>query len=144
MNHSTRHDWKYAAIIVLAISLFAFAPSVHAGEEASDSRFVQRHDQDNDGRVSEMEFNGPKACFERLDEDGDGFVAGDEAPRRRHRPGHGFMLKRMDTDGDGRISAEEYRAFALARFERMDQNGDGFIDAGEMPVGKGRRSCRHQ
>lgn len=46
------------------------------------------------------------------------------------QPGGG--MRSPDADGDGVITAAEYEASALQRFERLDANKDGFIDAAEI------------
>ena len=38
----------------------------------------------------------------------------------------------LDADGDGVVTAAEYDASGLARFQRMDQNHDGVIDKAEI------------
>ncbi|KSB87460.1 hypothetical protein AS593_08060 [Caulobacter vibrioides] len=52
------------------------------------------------------------------------------------QPGSG--MRGPDADGDGVVTAAEYEAFALQRFERMDANKDGVIDAAELEAIKQR------
>ncbi len=47
------------------------------------------------------------------------------------RGGHGMMAKATDADNDGQISAAEFKAAALARFDSADADGDGTISAEE-------------
>ncbi|WP_372805740.1 DUF1566 domain-containing protein [Pontiella sp.] len=42
--------------------------------------FMDREDQNKDGKVSKEEFGGPAAHFSRLDKNSDGFITADEAP----------------------------------------------------------------
>ncbi|MES9854784.1 MAG: DUF1566 domain-containing protein [Candidatus Thiodiazotropha sp. L084R] len=49
--------------------------------------FVERLDQDGDGRVSRSEFDGPKDHFGFHDTDGDGYLTEDEAPKGPPRGG---------------------------------------------------------
>ncbi|MDF7799341.1 DUF1566 domain-containing protein [Pontiellaceae bacterium B1224] len=51
-------------------------------EKPSDApnRFMNREDQNGDGKVSRDEFRGPAQHFDRLDTNGDGSISADEAP----------------------------------------------------------------
>ncbi|MCP4366115.1 MAG: DUF1566 domain-containing protein [Planctomycetes bacterium] len=44
-------------------------------------RFVERLDTNNDGKVSQVEFDGPAHHFHKFDRNGDGFLSQDEAPQ---------------------------------------------------------------
>ncbi|MBT3278210.1 MAG: DUF1566 domain-containing protein [Phycisphaerales bacterium] len=44
------------------------------------SRFINRLDKNNDGKVSKAEFDGPSNHFGHLDKNSDGFISSDEAP----------------------------------------------------------------
>ena len=58
------------------------------GGPPSGGQFVRRHDRDGDGKVSRKEFPGPDDHFRQFDKNRDGYLTGDEAPRRpppRHR-----------------------------------------------------------
>ncbi|MBI1685412.1 EF-hand domain-containing protein [Caulobacter hibisci] len=56
------------------------------------------------------------------------------------QPGQGGPggMRGPDADGDGAVTAAEYDAFALQRFERFDANKDGVIDAAEIDAIKKR------
>ena len=45
--------------------------------------FLDRADQNKDGKVSKDEFRGPAKHFERLDKNSDGYISADEAPAGR-------------------------------------------------------------
>ena len=49
---------------------------------------------------------------------------------------------RMDADGDGKVTAEEFAASGLARFQRMDENHDGLIDKTEAAAIRKRTADR--
>lgn len=51
------------------------------GGKMDGSRFVQRLDKDDDGRVSRSEFDGPPQAFDHHDQNGDGYLTSDEAPQ---------------------------------------------------------------
>ena len=92
----------------------------------------------------------PSAMFERLDQNGDGWVTADEVPQERQRF-LDLMMQRGDQNQDGKLSQEEFTAslsnrggFARAgggrrpfdaerMFERFDSNGDGEITPDEIP-----------
>lgn len=56
------------------------------------------------------------------------------------QPGPG--MRGPDADGDGVVTAAEYEASALQRFERMDANKDGVVDAAEIEAIKQRFAQR--
>lgn len=56
------------------------------------------------------------------------------------QPGQG--MRWPDTDGDGVVTAAEYEASALQRFERLDANKDGVVDAAELEALKQRLAQR--
>ncbi|MCZ6571923.1 MAG: EF-hand domain-containing protein [Planctomycetota bacterium] len=104
---------------------------------------IQGMDADGDGKVSRDEFTGPERFWDRLDQDGDGFVTEKETKgmRRGGRGGQGCqggrdrrggggaaLAQRMDTDKDGQVSKDEWEAF----FEKADVNGDGLVDRKEF------------
>ncbi len=98
----------------------------------------------------------PNAMFERLDQNGDGWVTEDEVPQERQRF-FNLMMQRGDQNQDGKLTQEEFTAslndrggFARAgggrgpfdaerMFERFDSNGDGEITPDEIPQRVQRR-----
>ena len=52
------------------------------GECLEGAGFVDRLDQNGDGKVSKAEFDGPAEVFRELDRNGDGFITEEEAPKR--------------------------------------------------------------
>jgi len=92
----------------------------------------------------------PNAMFERLDQNGDGWVTEDEVPQERQRF-FDLMMQRGDQNQDGKLTQEEFTAGLSARggfglagggrrpfdfqgmFERLDINGDGEITSDELP-----------
>jgi Ca2+-binding EF-hand superfamily protein len=49
---------------------------------------------------------------------------------------------RLDADGDGKVSAAEFAASGMQRFQRMDENGDGLIDKAEATAIRKRTADR--
>lgn len=126
-------------------------------------KFLKLHDLDGDGRVSPTEFAASERAgrlseearakiFDRLDKNGDGFIAADELQLKRRDRALPF-LKKADTDGDGRINRAEFLAnppfpkVAEKRlnrmFDHMDQNGDGFLDAKDPRARRNRGRPPH-
>lgn len=57
------------------------SPVSAAKESSPNNRFMQRSDKDGDGKVSKNEFRGPDKHFNHLDQNGDGFISEEEAPK---------------------------------------------------------------
>lgn len=56
------------------------APKGPPPRRPGPARFIERLDQDGDGKVSREEFDGPEEHFDDFDENGDGFIERSEAP----------------------------------------------------------------
>ena len=114
----------------------AAAQDQESGTAGEVPRFIQRFDQDGDGRVSAEEF---PTRFQFLDNNDDGFIDATEAPvpppRGKRRKGP--LFPRFDTDGDGKLSLEEFPG-PDDRFGQMDTDGDGFLSKAEAAAGKRR------
>ena len=102
--------------------------------ETRESRIRRLWDVDGDGRISRSEFQGSDALWERLDEDGDGFVLPAEitATQSQVRTSLSSRLGGMDKDGDGRISRAEFPG-TDETFRQMDRDGDGYLDDKDHP-----------
>lgn len=70
--------------------------------------------------------------FARLDQDGDGFIAQDELPRRRPE-----RTAALDVDHDGKVSKSEFVEGAIKRFDTMDANHDGQVTPEERRAARG-------
>ena len=99
--------------------------------------FIQKFDQNGDGKVSKEEFPGPEDHFTNLDANGDGFIDQSEAPKG---PPHGMkgggFIQKFDQNGDGKVSKEEFPG-PEDHFTKLDANGDGLSISRKPP--KGRR-----
>ncbi len=100
---------------------------------------LSNSDLNGDGRVSRDEL--PERLgrlFERIDENGDGFIDADERERMESRFGgmasEAFVrrLLERDQDGDGCVRQDELPERMRGRFDRMDSNHDGCIDGVEL------------
>jgi len=98
-------------------------------------------DLDGDGRLTMDEApEAIQARFERMDQNGDGFLDAEDQPAERGPgglgggPPGGFAqrLKELDKNGDGKLSREEAPDRMQRFFDRMDRNEDGFIDEDEV------------
>jgi Ca2+-binding EF-hand superfamily protein len=122
---------------------------------AQPERFIERHDTDADGRVSEAEFVDGRmqhidALFERRDRNGDGQISLDEqdAPRARPaRAGRGPRAGAVDRPARPEIDRDAVTACVRETiadfdprfddeledlFERVDSNGDGMLSLAEV------------
>lgn len=108
-------------------------------------RIIERLDVDDDGLISQDEFQPPgRERAKRLDINKDGAISSNELithqqeMTQRQQERHEKMLQHFesaDTDGDGLVTAEEAR---LAAFARADENGDGYLDATELKEARPR------
>jgi EF hand len=130
-------------------------------------RMFDRLDANDDGQVSREDGEARRAqrrerradrLFERLDLNRDGSITraevaqararhgeqraerGERRGMRGHRGGrHGFAMRRHRMLGEAEaLTAEQFRARALERFDRADANHDGTLTAAE------RREAREQ
>lgn len=87
--------------------------------QANRTEYLQRFDQDGDGRVSLHEYQQYMSRgFQAMDRNGDGVLSADELPAGVHWRGPITLTAHLQ---------------ALARtFMRLDSNGDGYLDAREL------------
>jgi Ca2+-binding EF-hand superfamily protein len=122
-----------------------FAGRRHAAPAGNPERFIERHDTDGDGQVSEEEFvdehlQNIDEHFERRDRDGDGLISLEEhtppaRPARRERP------ERPEIDREAVIACvretiadytPELDGTLEERFENVDTDGDGMLSLTEV------------
>ena len=75
--------------------------------------------------------------FQRLDQNGDGYLDSTEAPKG---PPRGpvdpvKILADFDADGDGQLSADEFPG-PDEHFNHLDTDGDGFLSRDELLAGR--------
>ena len=140
-----------AALFGAAIVSAAAAAEPPAGQQPANpaEAFIQQHDTDGDGKVSQAEALAPKdARFKELDSDGDGFITADEfrrafeaevpAETRQKMKERGMsdpsetFIKELDKDGDGKVSLIEASQPSVEGFKQMDADGDGFATRDEV------------
>ncbi len=134
--------FKGWGMIMISMFCLSGAPAAAAGtghrQGPPPGDFIEHFDQDNDGMVSQKEFQGPENHFAHLDRNNDGFITEDEKPKGP--PPN--PVETFDRDGDGRLSLNEFPG-PDEHFERFDRNEDGYIDEDEAPRGPPGR-CRGQ
>ena len=111
--------------------------------QARKDMFIDRHDSDDDRRVSSVEFEQARRDrFDITDDNDDGSVNPDEyrfewedrleAQMALDRKGQvrqaGVRFGSLDRDEDERMTREEYDASGERMFSRRDTNEDGVID----------------
>ena len=90
-------------LLILSLLVLALAVGVSFAEETGSSpgdRFLQRFDEDKDGKVSKDEFPGRTEMFDRVDENKDGFI--DESEINKRPPGGGGRGSSMRPPSGGR------------------------------------------
>ncbi len=110
---------------VLICSASVFAQTSQVGAKKVD--FIQKFDEDNDGKVSRGEFPGGDEGFNTYDKNQDGYIDKGEAPKGppSKRRGRSFIQK-FDKDNDGKVSSGEFPG-GDERFNIYDENQDGYI-----------------
>jgi len=111
--------------------------------EAGKNRFMRHFDTNNNGKVTQAEFDKAAAKkFKLMDANGDGKLTVDEF--KAYKKAKHFA--RMDANKDGKVSKKEFTDFKIQKaerkFARKDKNNDGFIAKDEM-VHKGHKACKH-
>jgi hypothetical protein len=103
-----------------------------------------RLDRDQDGAVSEREFDGRREWFQALDRDRDGTITpadldwSEKAPLAQANTQAKMLFRSIDADGDGRVDAQEWQTF-MARLSQ----GKSYLAQDDLlplftPVAKGK------
>ena len=116
-------------------------------------RFLEKYDEDSDGKVSRQEWRGRNEGFDRLDRNGDGFIDGTDFQGRGGKQRGGAKggtptelparLRAMDADENGLVSRQEWKGPAEL-FDRLDKNGSGSIEPAELGGQQGRQGNRQR
>ena len=123
---------------------------------------ISRLDKDQDGKISQSEFDGPAEHFTQFDANGDGYLVESEIPSGPPQQQQGqqqgrqggrqgvqsgaaesgtAFVARLDKDGDSKVSLSEFDGPDNV-FTELDKNSDGYLGSDEAPSGpppRGRR-----
>lgn len=83
-------------------------------------------DKDDDDKVRQNEWQGPRSMFDLMDLDRDAAVTKQEVERYRKRVMGKNFVERFDLNDDGKVTFAEF-AGPQAAFRRADRNGDGVV-----------------
>ncbi len=89
--------------LIVSLLVLTLTAGVSFAQETGGSpgdRFLQRFDEDKDGKVSKDEFPGRTERFDRVDENKDGFI--DESEFNKRPPGGGGRGSSMRPPSGGR------------------------------------------
>jgi len=102
-------------------------------------------DRNNDGSITQDEWNGNLQSFRMHDWNGDGVLSGDEVQAGRSRQGRsvqdedfdrGDRFEYLDANNNGRIELREWHASDQA-FHDLDRNGDNYLSRAELAGNSG-------
>lgn len=99
---------------------------------------LQKSDLNGDGAITRGEFREHRnRQFDRFDRNGDGYLSGDDLPRRARRGAGGGgkmaeLVANFDRNRDGRLSHAEFVDGPALGFERADTNRDNLVDPAEL------------
>ena len=123
--------WGVLLFFFMAMSA---STGVAASQDHSRPSMLAQDDQDADGKVSAEEFSGPQELFDRLDQDGDGYIDTSEGQQTMRANGRGNRVpgrfQQDDANGDGEVSRSEFSG-PSDHFDRLDLDGDGAIQESE-------------
>lgn len=153
MSHTKDSALSLALAALLGGAIVSAEAAQPPAEQAASvnpaESFIQQHDTDGDGKVSQAEALAPQeARFKQLDADGDGFITSDEfskafaaevpaevrqkmKERGMPDPGETF-IKELDKNGDGKVARAEAMQPSVEGFKQMDTGGDGFATRDEI------------
>ena len=97
-------------------------------------------DNNNDGTITQDEWQGNRNSFRQHDWNGDGVLSGDEVRSGRFRQGRTVededfdrmdRFQDLDANNNGRVELREWHATDAA-FHQLDRNGDNYLSRAEL------------
>jgi len=120
-----RKTWIVGLVAVAA--LVAVTLPAEPPEGGMWEHFSRRFDENQDGQVTQEEFDRVANRFSRLDRNGDGVLTEDDF--QGGAPHHGAMIVRLaDADRNHEVSADEWQQFLA----ELDADADGVITDDEL------------
>ncbi len=133
------HTLKIGMVTAFSATMLFFVAPGFADQDNTETGkrgFIQRFDQDGDGKVSMDEFTGPDQKFTRMDQDQDGYISQSETPKRppKHRQKGKNFIRDFDKNNDGKVSQDEFPG-PDEHFTKFDEDQDGYLSEDEAPKG---------
>ena len=141
--------------VLALIATVAFGTQAGEGEgkkkgegkdaEITKAQFVAKQKAMAEKKGAEFDQAATEAKFDKLDENGDGKLTGDEKPKKKGKKGEGKHAEVTKEQFVARQKAmaekkgmEFDQAAAEAKFDKLDKNSDGKLTGDEKPKKKGK------
>lgn len=126
-------------VLLVALGFTGLCAAQRIPATASDA--FQRLDTNQDGLVSEWEYNSD-AAFRAMDSNRNNRISPEElqellGPQEDGMASAEDRIRRADRNQDGELSDEELRRVAEMRFNWLDGDGDGNLELSELRSGFG-------
>ena len=128
--------WIVGAALAALVAGTAMAAAQSAPEGGWRGGFFRKLDTNKDGKVERTEVQAwAEARFKALDTAGDGALTKEQyvdAMIAKIRPRLEQRFDKLDANKDGKVTAAEFEAPALARFDRRDTGKTGALSIDDL------------
>lgn len=128
--------WIVGSALVALVAGTAMAAAQGAPEGGWRGGFFRQLDTNKDGKIERTEVLAwSEARFKALDTAGDGALTKEQyvdAMIAKMRPRLEQRFDKLDADKDGKVTAAEFEAPALARFDRRDTAKTGVLSIDDL------------